>query len=257
MELNLSGRRALVFGATQGIGHAIASLFAQEGATVTLVGRNENSLQQMLADLHGEGHSSLVVDQEDPLSIEEGATKVKDQAFDIIVNNTGGPDPGLVVDEGWENFEKALTKQLRCSQAFTTSLLPGMRQRKFGRVINIISTSVKIPIYGLGVSNTVRGAMASWSKTLSLEVAADGVTVNNILPGFINTSRLQQIIDNKAAKTGKSVEETGSEMAKSVPMGRFGEPREMAAMALFLCSDLASYITGTSTPVDGGRTGSI
>ena len=257
MELTLSGRSALIFGSTQGIGHAIATLFAHEGATVTLVGRNPSSLQDLIATLDGEGHNHLVVDQEDPESILAGAKQVSDKVYDIIVNNTGGPDPGLVSDESWGNFEKALTKQLRCSQEFTRAILPGMRQRKFGRVINIISTSVKVPIYGLGVSNTVRGAVASWAKTLSMEVGVDGITVNNLLPVFINTGRLKQIIDNQAVKSGKSPELVGQEMAKAVPVGRFGEPQEMAATALFLCSEHASYITGTSIRVDGGRTGSI
>ena len=257
MELNLEGRIALVFGSTQGIGNAIATGLAEEGAKVILVGRNETSLANALSKLAGMGHETLIVDQEDPESIDKGADQIRDKTIDIIVNNTGGPNPGRVSEEPWENFEKALTKQLRCSQTFITAILPGMRDRKFGRVLNVISTSVKVPIPGLGVSNTVRGAMASWAKTLSMEVAIDGITVNNILPGFIKTGRLDQILQNRATKEGKSVEEISLEMKKSVPVGRFGDPKEMAAMALFLCSDHAGYITGTSIRIDGGRTGSI
>lgn len=257
MDLNLNGKTALVFGSTQGIGNAIASKFAAEGAKVILVGRNAEKLEQTKKDLSGEGHDTLVVDQSDVASIEAGAALLTDRKIDILVNNTGGPDPGLVSEETWENFDMAITKQLRCSQTFAKTILPGMRERKFGRIINIISTSVKIPIYGLGVSNTIRGAIASWAKTLSLEVAADGVTVNNILPGFIRTGRLQQIIENNARKSGKSVEEVSTNMKKSVPTGRFGEPEEMANMALFLSSDAAGYVNGTSIQVDGGRTGSI
>lgn len=257
MELNLNGKTALVFGSTQGIGHAIASKFAADGAKVILVGRNAKKLEQALAQLENEGHGMLVVDQEDVTSIEAGADKLKDQKIDILINNTGGPNPGLVSEESWQNFEMAITKQLRCSQTFAATLLPGMQQRKFGRIVNIISTSVKVPIPGLGVSNTVRGAMASWAKTLSMEVASDGITVNNLLPGFIRTGRLQQIIESNAEKSGRPMEVVRAEMEKSVPTGRFGEPNEMAAMALFLCSDQAAYINGTSIRVDGGRTGSI
>ena len=255
--MNLNGKTALVFGSTQGIGHAIASKFAAEGAKVILVGRNADKLNVAVEQLANTGHGVLVVDQEDATSIEAGAKSLGGKVIDILVNNTGGPDPGLVSEESWQNFETALTKQLRCSQTFASILLPGMRQRKFGRILNIISTSVKVPIPGLGVSNTVRGAVASWAKTLSLEVAADGVTVNNLLPGFIRTGRLQQIIERNAQKADKPIEEVRKAMENSVPARRFGEPAEMAAVALFLCSDHAQYINGTSIRVDGGRTGSI
>ncbi|MDW3197212.1 MAG: SDR family oxidoreductase [Cytophagales bacterium] len=257
MELNLNGKTALVFGSTQGIGHAIASKFAAEGARVILVGRSADKLENTLKTLKNDGHDILVVNQEDVASIEAGAEKLKNQPIDILVNNTGGPNPGLVSEESWQNFEMAITKQLRCSQTFATALLPGMRERKFGRIVNIISTSVKVPIPGLGVSNTVRGAVASWAKTLSMEVAADGVTVNNLLPGFIKTGRLQQIIESNAQKSGRPVNEVSSDMQKSIPAGRFGEPEEMANMALFLCSEAAAYVNGTSIRIDGGRTGSI
>ncbi len=258
MELNLNGRTALIFGSTQGIGQAIAEKFAAEGANVILVGRNQEKLEAIRAGLKGnEGHDTLVVDQEDIASIEAGAEKLKGKVVDILINNTGGPNPGLVSEEPWENFEMAITKQLRCSQTFVSAIMPGMKERNFGRIVNIISTSVKIPIYGLGVSNTVRGAVASWAKTLSLEVAADGITVNNLLPGFIRTGRLQQIVENNARKSGRPMDDVRQEMEKSVPVGRFGEPGEMAAMALFICSDMAGYINGTSIRVDGGRTGSI
>ncbi len=255
--MNLNGRTALVFGSTQGIGNAIASRFAAEGARVILVGRDQQKLDEACSALEHNGHETLVVDQEDVTSIEAGAEQLQDLEIDILVNNTGGPNPGLVSEESWSNFEMALTKQLRCSQTFATTVLPGMRERKFGRIVNIISTSVKVPIYGLGVSNTVRGAVASWAKTLSLEVAVDGVTVNNLLPGFIKTGRLQQVIESTAQKSGRSAEEVRADMERSVPAGRFGEPGEMAAMALFLCSNEAAYINGTSIRVDGGRTGSI
>lgn len=257
MELNLNGKTAVVFGSTQGIGHAIASRFAEEGAKVILVGRSKEKLASGIAALPHTGHDMLVVDQGDVASIDAGAKKLSVKSIDILVNNTGGPNPGLVSEESWQNFEMALTKQLRCSQTFVTALLPGMRERKFGRIVNIISTSVKVPIPGLGVSNTVRGAVASWAKTLSMEVARDGVTVNNLLPGFIKTGRLQQIIESNAKKSGRPAADVRAEMEKSVPAGRFGEPSEMAAMALFLCTDHAAYINGTSIRVDGGRTGSI
>lgn len=257
MELNLNGKTALVFGSTQGIGHAIATKFAQEGAKVILAGRNAEKLEKVRLSLANDGHQTLTVDQGQPASIEAGAKALEGKVVDVLLNNTGGPDPGLVSEESWENFEIAITKQLRCSQTFVSAILPGMRERKFGRILNIISTSVKVPIYGLGVSNTVRGAVASWAKTLSMEVAKEGVTVNNLLPGFIKTGRLQQIIENTAKKSGRTMDEVRLEMENAIPAGRFGAPEEMAAMALFLCSKEAAYVNGTSIRVDGGRTGSI
>ena len=259
MNIQLEGRNALVCGSTQGIGLAIAMQFAEMGANVTLLARNEESLQKAIAGLPDNGsqaHSILVADFSEPLqvlaTIENHLAKV--QKFHILVNNTGGPAPGPVHKAKTEDFLKALTQHLFASQHLVQALLPGMKEEKFGRIINIISTSVKQPIEGLGVSNTVRGAMASWAKTLATEVAEFGVTVNNILPGATTTDRLAQIITNKS-KAGKVEEDiVQKEMLKEIPAKRFAKPEEIAFLAGFLASKLAGYITGTSIAVDGGRT---
>jgi len=257
MNIDLQNRHAFVCGSTQGIGWGIAQQLAASGARVTLASRNEARLVERLHELPGEGHAIFVFDQSDPGDIELATQQVENSDIDLLINNTGGPGPGLVSEDRWEKFENALTQQLRCSHELTAAALPHMRSRKYGRIINVISTSVKIPIYGLGVSNTVRGAVASWSKTLSLEVAADGITVNNILPGFVKTGRLQHIIRDRSENSNRSYEEVASEMKASVPAKRFGQVEELGRLATFLCSEYASYITGTSIPVDGGRTGSL
>lgn len=257
MNIDLTGKKALVCGATQGIGLAIAQELAQSGASVVIAGRSDEKINAALGTLVGPGHQSLSLDQSNISSIEDAAGEVANSSIDILVNNTGGPDPGLVSEEVWDNFELALTKQLRCSHLLTQASLSHMKANKFGRVINVISTSVKIPIYGLGVSNTVRGAISSWSKTLSLEVANSGITINNILPGFIDTGRLKQIIDNKSDLNKESSEQIMQKMIQTVPRGRFGMPSELGYLAVFLSSEYAAYITGTSIPVDGGKTGSF
>ncbi len=257
MLLSLEGRVAMVCGSTQGIGLGIATAFATAGAKIILSARSEAKMQKVIADLPGSGHHHIVLDQEDPKNIAAAASQLRTMPIDILVNNTGGPDPGLVSEEKWENFDRAITKQLRCSQELTLAAIPNMRAGQFGRIINIISTSVKIPIPGLGVSNTVRGAVASWAKTLSMEVAPWGITVNNILPGFIHTQRLSQIARNNAKRDQMTEDQVLKVMADSVPTKAIGKVSDIAALAVFLSSSYASYINGTSIPVDGGRTGSI
>ncbi|MES2764985.1 MAG: SDR family oxidoreductase [Bacteroidota bacterium] len=259
MKIELTGKRALVCGSTQGIGLAIAHQFAEMGADVTLLARNEESLKTALNTLPAHAsqhHSYIVADFSEPDQVRQNVEihLAKVQNFHILVNNTGGPAPGAVHKAKPEDFLKAITQHLFVSQNLVQCLLPGMRDENYGRIINIISTSVKQPIEGLGVSNTVRGAMASWSKTLSHEVAEFGITVNNILPGATTTERLAQIIINKAKNN--SVEESSVEkiMLEEIPAKRFGKPEEIAYLAGFLASDFAGYITGTSIAVDGGRT---
>ena len=261
MDLNLTGKRAIVCGSTQGIGKATAVELALLGASVTLMAREEATLKQVLNELSreaGQAHDYLVADFDFPDQVRiaiEGY--LKKGPVEILINNTGGPPAGQVIDALPEDFFKALTSHLICSQVLVQAVLPGMKKNRYGRIVNIMSTSVKIPIRGLGVSNTVRGAMANWSKTLSLELAAFGVTVNNILPGSTKTGRIDSVIKTRAQKSGRSAEEIRNEMIAEIPAGRMAEPREIGAVAAFLCTPAAGYINGVSLPVDGGRTGSL
>lgn len=258
MDLNLSGKRALVCGSTQGMGRAIAQELAENGATVTLFARDEARCKETLTALSGDGHSYLVADFDEVNEVEKKITEaIKIHPFHILINNTGGPAPGPLHQARPADFDRALSRHLHVSHLLTQCLLEGMRAAGYGRIVNIISTSVKIPIPNLGVSNTVRGAMASWAKTMAGELGPYGITVNNILPGFINTGRITSLIANKAKNTGLSEAEVKKEMELTVPLGRFGEPEEIAAYASFLCSPAGAYINGTSLRVDGGKTGTI
>ena len=258
MDLNLTGKRALVCGSTQGMGKAIAKELAVNGANVTLFARNEASLKDVLNELEGEGHDYLLADFDDLDSVKVQISKGLNAGdYHILINNTGGPAPGPLYRADIKEFDLALTRHLYASHLMVQSLLDGMRKANYGRIINIISTSVKVPIPNLGVSNTVRGAMASWAKTLSNELGEFGITVNNILPGFINTGRIENLIASRSKHSGVSEEEVKSAMENTIPAGRFGEPEEIAAYAAFLCSKDGAYVNGTSLRVDGGRTGSI
>lgn len=258
MELDLKGRRALVCGSSQGMGLAIAQELSLLGAEVTLFARNEGSLKEALVTLSAGDHSYLVADFDNLDDVKSAVSSAQvSGGYDILINNTGGPAPGPLAEAETSAFEVAMKRHLHVSHSLVQALLPGMKERQYGRIVNIISTSVRIPISGLGVSNTVRGAMASWSKTLANELGGFGITVNNILPGFIRTGRLSSLIEGKAAKAGKSSEDISREMIATIPAGRFGEPQEVAAYAAFLCSPSGAYINGTSLRVDGGRTGSI
>ncbi len=262
MKIDLKGKRAMVCGSTAGIGKAVALQMAEAGATVTLVARNEEKLKGVLAELeNGEGqkHSFLVADFSKPealkIVVENHMATAK--PYHILLNNTGGPPAGKAVEAELDDFERAFRSHLMCNHVMAQALVEGMKAEKYGRIINVISTSVKIPLNGLGVSNTIRGAVANWSKTLSNELGEFGITVNNVLPGATETERLTSIISNKASKTGKSEEEVANSMRAQVPAGRFAQPWEVAAAATFLASPLASYINGINVPVDGGRTGSL
>lgn len=261
MDLNLKGRRALVCGSTQGIGLASARELAALGATVTLFARNEEKMKEIAGQLGGasHGHDYLVADFANPSSVEVAVTAHLNRGarYDILVNNSGGPPGGPLLNADYGEVTKAMEVHLHCNHILVQKLAPGMREKKFGRIINVVSTSVKIPIMGLGVSNTVRGAVASWAKTLSLELASSGITVNNVLPGFTETERLFSLIRARAKQAGASEDHVAAEMKKEAPAGRFGTPEEIASLVAFLATPAAAYINGTSIPVDGGRTGSI
>lgn len=258
MDLDLKGRRALVCGSTQGMGLAIAQELSKMGANVTLFARNESSLEAALKTLSPGDHDYLVADFDDLEAVKTAVDiGLKKGNYQILINNSGGPAPGPLSDASLSDFEVAMKRHLHVSHTLVQMILSGMKEVSYGRIVNIISTSVKVPIVGLGVSNTVRGAMASWSKTLANELGEYGITVNNILPGFINTARIESLVSGKSKKLGKSEAEVEADMKKTIPAGRFGEPEEIAAYAGLLCSKSGAYINGTSLRIDGGRTGSI
>jgi len=262
MKIDLTGKRAMVCGSTAGIGKAVAVQLAEAGAEITLLARNETKLMTTLDELSiskGQQHEYLVADFSEPENLKKVVEGHMQGAkpYHILLNNTGGPAGGKAVDASLEAFESAFRSHLLCNHIMVQALVDGMKSQCYGRIINIISTSVKIPIPGLGVSNTIRGAVGNWSKTLANELGEHGITVNNVLPGATKTERLSSIIANKAAKLGKSESEVEANMKAEVPTARFAEPWEVAAAATFLASPLAGYINGINMPVDGGRTGNL
>ena len=261
MNLDLTKKNALVCGSTQGIGKASAIALAELGANVTLVARNEEKLKEVVAELPNkyQSHNYIVADFNNPKGLGE---KVAESlrtvgTYHILVNNTGGPAAGPVFSAQMEEFDAAFTQHLKCNHILVQTVVPAMIEADFGRIINIISTSVKQPLDGLGVSNTIRGAVGNWSKTLANELGEYGITVNNVLPGATSTERLSEIIKNKAAKTGKTVEDISRAMKNSIPAKRFAQPGEIANAVAFLASEAAAYINGINVPVDGGRTKSL
>jgi 3-oxoacyl-[acyl-carrier protein] reductase len=262
MDLNLKGKYALVCGSSQGIGKASAMELASLGANVILMARNENSLKLVIKELpkKDNSHDYIVADFSKPDQLKkilENYLQNKKIEINVLVNNTGGPAGGLIIDANVEEFEKTFAQHLITNHIITQAIVPGMKKSAYGRIINIISTSVKQPLNGLGVSNTIRGAVASWSKTMANELGVYGITVNNVLPGATSTIRLKSIIENKAEKTGKTVEEISKMMMAQVPISRFAEAKEIAYAVGFLASPSAAYINGINIPVDGGRTKSL
>ncbi|OHE83356.1 MAG: short-chain dehydrogenase [Lysobacterales bacterium RIFOXYA1_FULL_69_10] len=261
MDLDLSGKHALVCGASEGIGRAAAHELALLGASVTVLARRAEALQAVVDALPartGQRHGRITADvsQTDALAGKVGALAAE-RRVDILVNNTGGPPGGPVASATADAFLQAFTRHLLANQVLTQAVLPGMQAAGWGRIVNVVSTSVREPIQGLGVSNTTRGAVAAWAKTLSREVASQGVTVNNVLPGFTETGRIAQIVGDRARNTGKSEQQVADGMKATVPAARFARPEEVAAAIAFLCSPAAGYINGVSLAVDGGRMQSI
>ena len=260
MDLNLKGKRAIVCGSTRGIGKAIAMELALLGAAITLLARDEDALARTCEELpsaQAQRHEYLVADFNYPEKLRSVIDGYSQTLVHILVNNTGGPPAGQAIDADLQDFMKAFSAHLLCNQVLAQALVPQMKQAGYGRIINVISTSVKIPIPGLGVSNTIRGAVANWAKTLSVELAPFGITVNNVLPGATLTDRLEQVMALRAGKSGKSVNELREQMISEIPARRISEPHEIASAAAFLATPAAAYINGINLPVDGGRTGSL
>lgn len=262
MNLNLTGKTALVCGSTQGIGKATAIELALLGANVTLMARNEESLRQTLPELDGskgQTHRYIVADFS-----ETGAVKTAIDRYladyptvHILINNTGGPAGGPLIEATADQFTSTFHNHLVNNQALVQAVFPSMKEAGYGRIVNIISTSVKQPIVGLGVSNTIRGAVAQWAKTLSLELGQYGITVNNVLPGSTETDRIESLITARAKAADKSREEIRQQMEREIPIGRFATAEEVAAAAAFLCTPAAASISGINVPVDGGKTGGL
>lgn len=258
IDFRLDGKRALVAGATQGIGRATAEAFAAAGATVCVVGRNQQGLDQVLAGLDaasGQQHDALLVD----FAVSGAAAAAADEyaaahgPVHILLNNTGGPPAGFAIDAEPKELIEWMERHLATFQGLVRAVVPGMRDQGYGRIVNIISTSVITPIRGLGISNTVRGAVANWGRTLAVELGGFGITVNNILPGFTDTARLAALFEGKASRMSSTSEAVRAEAIKGIPAGRIGAPEEIAAAALFLASPAGAYCNGLNMPVDGGR----
>jgi 3-oxoacyl-[acyl-carrier protein] reductase len=262
MDLGLQGRRALVLGATGGLGFAVAMALAREGADVVASGRNPDRLAEVERRLQDAGAARAVAFPCD-LARDAEVDRLAERALaafggiDILVNNTGGPPPGpvsAVAPEAWRtHFESMVLSVIR----LTGRLLPGMRERRWGRVLTSTTSGVIQPSPDLGISNTLRASLVTWSKTLANEVAAEGVTVNVIVPGRIHTARVDALDRLAAERSGRPLAEVQAERRRTIPMGRYGEPEEYGAVAAFLVSDRASYITGTIVRVDGGYIRSV
>ncbi len=255
MDISLDGKSALVCGSSQGIGLASAVELASHGARVTLCARNTDDLSQAVETLHGSGHDTLVADFDMPETLRDLIREKinSDGPYQILINNSGGPPGGPLFDADSSEFANAMTRHLVCNHLLVQELVPGMKESSYGRIVNIISTSVREPIQGLGVSNTTRGAVASWAKTLSKELGPHGITINSVLPGFTDTARLGQLMEKRASAGNVTPETVKSEWLSTIPLGRLAEASEIGSAVAFLCSPAAAYISGVCLPVDGGR----
>ncbi len=262
MNLDLQNRTAVVCGSTQGLGWASAYELSLLGATIVLMARNEEKLKEAIQKLdssNDQKHSYIIADFNDVQNVADSIhTYIETgKTAHILINNSGGPAGGTVLNAQLPEFVQAFNNHVLCNHTLATALIPGMKAAGFGRIINIISTSVKQPIPGLGVSNTIRAAVANWSKTLATEVGQFGITVNNVLPGFTKTVRADYVINKKSADSGKTAEEVMQELVAEIPAKRIGQPEEFGAAVAFLCSPAAAYINGINLPVDGGRLGCL
>lgn len=263
MKLDLKNKNAVVCGSTQGIGKATALQLAEMGANITLVARNKTKLEAVLQELPknaDQNHDFVIADFDRPSELREALEKFNAEskkAVHILVNNTGGPAGGPINAADIESFRNAFNQHLICNHILVQAFMESMKSEGYGRIINVISTSVKQPLDGLGGSNTIRGAVASWAKTLANELGSFGITVNNVLPGATETERLGSILNNKVKKLGVTLEEAKGKMLAAIPAKRFAQPQEIADAIAFLASPSAGYINGINLPVDGGRTKSL
>jgi 3-oxoacyl-[acyl-carrier protein] reductase len=255
MQIQLDGKTALVCGSSAGIGLECARAIADIGAKVTLCARNEAALDAALETLPGAGHCRIVADFDQPDQLASAVQSHIDDngSFAILVNNSGGPPGGPILDADSDEFLTAIKRHVVGNHRLAQIVVPGMKEIGYGRIVNIISTSVREPISNLGVSNTTRGAVAAWAKTLSKELGPDGITVNSVLPGFTDTARLAQLMEKRAAAEGTTADQIASDWIDSIPLGRFASAEEIGTVVAFLCSPAASYISGVCLPVDGGR----
>lgn len=254
----MDNKRVLVCGASQGIGQAVAEKMAQKGWQVTLLARSEERLKEIINQLPGQGHDILACDLSEAGELQDLLQeKVSETPYGALVLNSGGPKGGPISQAEPEEFLKGMQTHLVANSLLVRSLLEPMKALGSGRIVTVTSTSVKVPIPHLGVSNTVRAAVASWAKTLSLELAPFGITVNNVMPGFTETPRLQSLMEARAKADGVSPRQVEESWKNLVPMKRFAKPEETAALIDFLCSHEAGYITGQNIAVDGGRLGCL
>lgn len=261
MNLDLTNKTALVCGSTQGLGYASAVELALLGCQVVLMARNEDKLKEVVKTLDsskGQQHQYLVADFADVDGVKAAINGfIQNNTVHILVNNTGGPAGGTALSAQAADFLTAFNNHLINNHNLTQAVVPGMKEAGFGRIINIISTSVKSPIAGLGVSNTIRAAVANWAKTLATELGPFGITVNNVLPGFTKTVRADYVISSKAKAGNITEDEVMKQLVAEIPTGRIGLPEEFGAAVAFLSSPAASYINGINLPVDGGRLGCL
>ena len=262
MNLDLTNKTALVCGASGGLGLACATELSLLGANVIAVSRSEDKLRSVIERLNtskGQQHHFLVIDLSHPDEVKETVNSflARGNIIHILVNNAGGPPSAPMIETDTAEIEKAFRTHVISSHLLAQLLFPGMKDAGYGRIINIVSTSVKQPINGLGISNLVRAAVANWAKTLANEIGSYGITVNNVLPGYTNTDRLDYLFSKQAAEGGVSKDEILQRTISLIPAKRIGEPAEFAAVVAFLCSPAASYINGINLPVDGGRTGNL
>ena len=256
MNISLKGKNALIGGSSRGLGYAVARQLAISGASVTLMSRNEKKLKEIVVNLENETkikHNYLIVDFNNFDSYKEKiSTFLSDNPIDILVNNTQGPKPGDVESLSIEDYQNAFDLLFKSVVHTTSIALPYMKKNSWGRVLNMVSISVKEPLSYLALSNTIRGSVVTWAKTLANDVACDNITVNNILTGYFKTERIEELNFEKAKKLNISIDQVFDTMKNQVPMKRIGNPEEFGYLASFLCSDKASYITGINIPIDGG-----
>jgi 3-oxoacyl-[acyl-carrier protein] reductase len=257
MDLGIRGKVALVMASSRGLGQAMAVSLAKEGVKVAVTGRSDEGLKESVAMIEAAGGIAIALnwDLADPTVIDNLVSKIEKELgpIDILINNTGGPPPTLAAGQDPALWQKSFNDMVLSLIAITDRILPGMRQRGWGRIITSTTSGAIAPIKNLAISNTLRAALLAWSKTLAAEVANEGITVNIIMPGRISTARLRQLDEARAKREGTSYEDVVKASLRQIPMGRYGDPKEYGDAAAFLASQNASFITGTVMRVDGGQ----